>query len=195
MDAPDRAALLDALDCLSRRAEWGVRAFGPRGAMEWEAPRREIHDKLAAVAEEALLNPVQAVDPGGHPGEMFFSGVYLIADEEASDFRSAVRELAERFDRRGVDIVLGGPGPPMTSSRARSRRRVEGHPVRVVGGSPVLVVYAIVGKEPACLGLGVDGVPLRIVTGERLAAASASTDECRGSATTSSGRTRPWSRG
>jgi hypothetical protein len=107
----DRDALLDALDRLSRRAEWGVRAFGARGAMAWEAPRREIHDKLAAVAEEALLNPPQAVDPGGHPGEMFLSGVYLIADEGASDFRSAARELAERFDRRGIEIVLTGPWP------------------------------------------------------------------------------------
>jgi hypothetical protein len=42
--------------------------------------------------------------------------------------------------------------------------------VRVVGGSPVLIVYAVVGKVPASLGLGVDGVHLRTVTGERLAA-------------------------
>jgi hypothetical protein len=107
----DRDALLGALGRLSRRAEWGVRAFGPRGAMASEAPRREIHDKLAAVADEALLNPLQAVDPGGHPGGMFLSGVYLIADEEASDFRSVARELAERFDRRGIEIVLTGPWP------------------------------------------------------------------------------------
>lgn len=148
----EHGVLLDALDRLRGRAEWGVKVFADREAIEREALRRaaradadeddevsagtaymnrrrrearareeaeeiaddwagEIHAKLAAVAGEALLNPLQRPELSGHPGEMLLNGVYLIADEEASEFRSVARELAERYDRRGVEIVLTGPWP------------------------------------------------------------------------------------
>lgn len=144
-------ALLDALERLAGRAEWGVKAYVDREVLEREALRRarqvegeadqsapgataymsrrreaearegaeaiadewawEIHHRLAAVADEALLNPLQHPEPSGHQGKMLLNGVYLIADEGASDFRSAVRVLAEGFDRRGVEVVLTGPWP------------------------------------------------------------------------------------
>jgi Gas vesicle synthesis protein GvpL/GvpF len=144
--------LLDALERLGGRAEWGVKAFVGGKAIEREVLRRaaqadeeeddqasagtaymnrrrrearareeaeeiadewagEIHARLAAIAGEALLNPLQRSEVSGHPGEMLLNGVYLVADEEASGFRSAARELAERYDRRGVEIVLTGPWP------------------------------------------------------------------------------------
>lgn len=141
--------LLDALERLTGRAEWGVKAFVTREAIELEALRRaaraeeeeasaattymnrwrreararevaeeiadewarEIHGALAAVAGEALLNPLQRPELSGHPGEMLLNGVYLIADEGVADFRSVARVLAERFDRRGVEIVVTGPWP------------------------------------------------------------------------------------
>jgi hypothetical protein len=143
--------LLDALERLTGRAEWGVKAFVGREAIEREVLRRaaqadeeedevsagtaymnrrrrearareeaeeiadewarEIHGALAAVAGEALLNPLQRPELSGHPGEMLLNGVYLIADEEVADFRSVARVLAERFDRRGVEIVVTGPWP------------------------------------------------------------------------------------
>ena len=42
--------------------------------------------------------------------------------------------------------------------------------MRVLGGSPVLLVYAVVDTVPTTLGLGVDQVPLRMVAGDRLTA-------------------------
>jgi hypothetical protein len=42
---------------------------------------------------------------------MLLNGVYLIDDEQASAFRSVARELAERFERRGVEILVAGPSP------------------------------------------------------------------------------------
>ncbi|MBS1882806.1 MAG: GvpL/GvpF family gas vesicle protein [Actinobacteria bacterium] len=144
-------ALLDALERLAGRAEWGLKAYVDREGLEREALRRarrteadadqgaagtaymnhrrreaearegaeaiadewawEIHHRLAAVADEALLNPLQLPELSGHQGKMLLNGVYLIADEGASDFRSAVRVLAEGFDRRGVEVVLTGPWP------------------------------------------------------------------------------------
>jgi hypothetical protein len=42
---------------------------------------------------------------------MLLNGVYLVDDEQASDFRSVARELTERLGRRGVEFDLSGPGP------------------------------------------------------------------------------------
>jgi hypothetical protein len=91
-----------------RRREAQARDTAEEIADEWA---RKIHDQLTAVAAEALLNPLQRPELSGHPGEMLLNGVYLIADEEASEFRSVARELAERFDRRGVEVLLTGPWP------------------------------------------------------------------------------------
>lgn len=142
--------LADALGRLDGRAEWGVKAYADRDAVEREAlarsgngeaeddvsagtaymnrRRREarareeveeiadewarsIHARLAAIAAEALLNPLQRPELSGHDGEMFLNGVYLLAHAEAQGFRAAVASLIEEFDRRGVEIVLTGPWP------------------------------------------------------------------------------------
>ncbi|MBS1861188.1 MAG: GvpL/GvpF family gas vesicle protein [Actinobacteria bacterium] len=151
MLARERAVLFDALGRLDGRAEWGVKAYADRGAVESEAlarvdrpdgaddevtagtaymnrRRREarareqveeiadewaraIHGGLAAIAVEALLNPLQRPELSGRDGEMFLNGVYLIDDVEAAAFRAAVATLAEDFDRRGVALDLTGPWP------------------------------------------------------------------------------------
>jgi hypothetical protein len=150
MLAREHRVLTDALERLDGRAEWGVKAYADRGAVEREAlarggadddedevsagtaymnrRRREarareeveeiadewarvVHARLAAIAAEALLNPLQRPELSGHDGEMFLNGVYLIADAEAAAFRAAVAALAEEFDRRGVEIDLTGPWP------------------------------------------------------------------------------------
>ena len=142
--------LVDALDRLDGRAEWGVKAYADRGAVEREAlarfgdaegedevsagtaymnrRRREarareeveeiadewarsIHARLAAIASEALLNPLQRPELSGHDGEMFLNGVYLLAHAEAQAFRGAVESMVGEFDRRGVEILLTGPWP------------------------------------------------------------------------------------
>jgi hypothetical protein len=151
MLAREHRVLADALARLDGKAEWGVKAYADRGAIEREAlaraggtdggeeevsagtaymnrRRREaqareqveeiadewaraIHDRLAAVASEALLNPLQRPELSGHEGEMCLNGVYLIGDDEAAAFRAAVSTLAEVFDRRGVELDLTGPWP------------------------------------------------------------------------------------
>ena len=147
----EREVLYDALKRLYGRAEWGVKAYANRAAVEREALKqateddeggedtsagtaymnrrraeararekveeiadtwaRAIHDRLAAIATDALLNPLQRPELSGHDGEMFLNGVYLVSDAEAPAFRTAVEEMADAFDRRGVEIVMTGPWP------------------------------------------------------------------------------------
>jgi hypothetical protein len=128
----DYGVLVDALERLTDRAEWRVQAFSPLGAIEREDLRRsvqrgegdydegvsagaewagEIYADLALFAEEALRNPLQARESNGRAGEMILNGVYLVDDQQASAFRSAARELAERYAGRGVEIVVTGPCP------------------------------------------------------------------------------------
>jgi hypothetical protein len=152
MLARERDVLADALERLHGRAEWGVKAYADRGAVEraaWgrtdagdeeaeeisagiaymnrrraEARAREqveeiadewaraIHARLAAIASEALLNPLQRPELCGHEGEMMFlNGVYLVSDAEAPTFRATVGALTAELDRRGVAIDLSGPWP------------------------------------------------------------------------------------
>lgn len=150
MLARERGALIDALERLEGRAEWGVKAYADRDVVEREAIARAgddesargvsagtaymnrrraeaqaraeveeiadewgrgIHGRLAAIASEALLNPLQQPQLSGHGGEMFLNGVYLVSDAEAPTFCAAVAEVAEVFDRRGVEIDLTGPWP------------------------------------------------------------------------------------
>jgi hypothetical protein len=91
-----------------RRAEARAREEVEEMADMWA---REIHARLGAIASEALLNPLQRPELNGHQGEMFLNGVYLVADAEASAFRTAAATLADEFDRRGVEIALTGPWP------------------------------------------------------------------------------------
>jgi hypothetical protein len=77
-------------------------------ADEWA---RRIHERFAAGAAEALLNPLQRRELSGHEGEMLLNGVYLVADEEAEAFAELAAELGEEFDRRGAEVVLTGPWP------------------------------------------------------------------------------------
>jgi Gas vesicle synthesis protein GvpL/GvpF len=147
----EHGVLGDALERLRGRAEWGVKAYADRGAVEREALKeaageedevadmsagtaymnrrreeararerveeiadtwaRAIHGRLETIATEALLNPLQRPELSGHDGEMFLNGVYLVADADASAFRTAVEEMADAFDRRGVEIVITGPWP------------------------------------------------------------------------------------
>jgi hypothetical protein len=150
MLARERVALIDALERLDGRAEWGVKAYADRNAVEREAIAREeedegegevaagtaymnrrraeararaeveeiadewgrgIHGRLAAIASEALLNPLQRPELSGREGEMFLNGVYLVSDAEAPMFATLVAVLADDLDRRGVEIDLTGPWP------------------------------------------------------------------------------------
>ncbi|HET9161864.1 MAG TPA: GvpL/GvpF family gas vesicle protein [Solirubrobacterales bacterium] len=143
-------ALLDALERLEGKAEWGVKVFAESGALEraaqerageeaeegpispgaayMERRRREararenaeeiadgwaqaIHERLAACAAEALLNPLQRRELSGHDGDMLLNGVYLVGEEEVDRFREVSSELGEESRARGLVVELTGPLP------------------------------------------------------------------------------------
>ena len=148
----ERDVLLDALDRLAGRTEWGVKLIAEPGALEravagapdgegdagggvsegaayLDRKRREVrardeedrvagewadavHERLAAKAAEALLNPLQRPEVSGHRGDMLLNGVYLVEDRRADDFRGAVDELAEAYRPLGAAVELTGPWPP-----------------------------------------------------------------------------------
>ncbi|MGN6814773.1 MAG: GvpL/GvpF family gas vesicle protein [Solirubrobacterales bacterium] len=71
-----------------------------------------IHQPLAELAVEALLNPLQRPEVSGHEGDMILNGVYLVEHEDLARFREAVETLAERFREQGLAVQLTGPWPP-----------------------------------------------------------------------------------
>jgi len=85
------------------------REEGDRVAEEWA---EAVHERLAAKASEALLNPLQNPEVSGHIGEMLLNGVYLVDDREAEDFRGVVDQLAGEYLELGAAVELTGPWPP-----------------------------------------------------------------------------------
>jgi hypothetical protein len=72
----------------------------------------DIHDELAARAEEALLSPLQNPEVSGHTGDMLLNGAYLVADAELAAFREGCKRLTAEFAERAVSVELTGPWPP-----------------------------------------------------------------------------------
>jgi len=131
--------LLEAIDHLRGKAEWGVKAFldparddrvqpDETGAAYMQRKRGErdqrerafelaeeaatrIHDALGAVASDGLLIPLQRREVTGHRGEMIFNGVYLVADDEADAFHAEVRRLQAALEPEGLELVPTGPWP------------------------------------------------------------------------------------
>jgi hypothetical protein len=77
-----------------------------------EAWAEAAHDRIAATASEALLNPLQPSEVSGHTGEMLLNGVYLVEARETDSFRGAVEALEEEYAQAGVSVELTGPWPP-----------------------------------------------------------------------------------
>jgi hypothetical protein len=127
MLAAEHAALVEALERLAGRTEWGVKAFRApadesaadtdasggaymeRRRREAEARRRADADveaafqRLAALSEEALANPLQRRELTGRDEEMILNGVFLVEDANEPAFRAVVEELG---------FELTGPWPP-----------------------------------------------------------------------------------
>jgi hypothetical protein len=80
-----------------------------RIAEQWA---QRVHDRVAAHAVEALINPLQNPEVSGYEGDMLLNGVYLVDDREAGDFHSAIKELAAEYEARGVRVEPTGPWPP-----------------------------------------------------------------------------------
>jgi hypothetical protein len=73
---------------------------------------RAIHEPLAELASEALLNPLQRPETSGHEGDMLLNGVYLVEEKEVDRFRALASELGERYREDGIAVELTGPWPP-----------------------------------------------------------------------------------
>jgi hypothetical protein len=154
MLARERDFLLDALERLAGRTEWGAKLFTRADAegtfgdeddegeeiesrlaearpgesymlrrrladVRAEASSRllqarseETHSRLAALAVEARLNPLQPQELTDHDGEMILNGVYLVDADAAEEFLTAARQLQEEHEAGGLELVITGPWPP-----------------------------------------------------------------------------------
>jgi hypothetical protein len=79
-----------------------------RIAGEWA---EEVHERLARLATEALVNPVQNPEVSGHVGDMLLNGVYLVPDDDVDELRAEAEALAREFEPRAASVELTGPWP------------------------------------------------------------------------------------
>ena len=70
------------------------------------------HRRIAAVAVEARVNPLQPPELSEHEGAMVMNGVYLVDNDAVEAFSAEVTRLQEECVAEGVDVVLTGPWPP-----------------------------------------------------------------------------------
>src|SRR6185312_7831462 len=84
----ERAFLLSALARLAGRTEWSVQLFADAAvsAGELAARAERAHGRLAAAAVEALVDPLQPLEPGEHDGATAMSGVYLVDEDVVEAF-------------------------------------------------------------------------------------------------------------
>jgi len=78
-----------------------------RGAAE---SARAVHAELARHAVDSRLHSPQSAQLSGRPEAMVLNAAYLLDDERAAGFASAVEALGERHPR--LRLELTGPWPP-----------------------------------------------------------------------------------
>jgi hypothetical protein len=71
---------------------------------------RAVHAELERHAVDSRLHPPQSAQLSGRPEAMVLNAAYLLDDERAAGFASAVRVLGERHPR--LRLELTGPWPP-----------------------------------------------------------------------------------
>ncbi|HWD64032.1 MAG TPA: GvpL/GvpF family gas vesicle protein [Solirubrobacteraceae bacterium] len=72
----------------------------------------EIHEAMAEVAHDGLLNPIQSSELPGRQGRLVMNGVYLVEREATEEFHQTVEELERRFASLGLELQRTGPWPP-----------------------------------------------------------------------------------
>ncbi|HZR53862.1 MAG TPA: GvpL/GvpF family gas vesicle protein [Streptosporangiaceae bacterium] len=73
------------------------------------ASAQAVYAELGRLAVSARLYPPQTPDLAGQPTPMVLNAAYLVANEQAGEFASAVTELATRH--RFVQLTITGPWP------------------------------------------------------------------------------------
>ncbi|MGN6217207.1 MAG: GvpL/GvpF family gas vesicle protein [Solirubrobacterales bacterium] len=109
-DAEEADGASSGVQYLNRKRSQG-RAREEAGAIAEELAHA-IHEPLAELAVEALLNPLQRPEVSGHEGDMLLNGVYLLDEEDVERFRAVAAELGERYREEGVEVGVTGPWPP-----------------------------------------------------------------------------------
>lgn len=115
--APEAGAAADDARSASSGADYLARRRARRDEQaELEAVQAdaaaEIHEALAEVAHDGLLNPIQSNELPGRQGRLVMNGVYLVEREETEAFHQEVEELEQRFTSLGLELLRTGPWPP-----------------------------------------------------------------------------------
>lgn len=71
----------------------------------------QIHDRLAAVAGDALMLAPQRPEASGRSDEMILNGVYLVPGEAGESFFAEVHALRSEFEPLDIELVATGPWP------------------------------------------------------------------------------------
>ena len=70
-----------------------------------------VHGRVAALAVEALVNPVQAPEATGREEEMLLNGVYLVEDANEAALAEEVTSLVSQLEPLGAIVEITGPWP------------------------------------------------------------------------------------
>jgi hypothetical protein len=70
------------------------------------------HERLAAVASDARMNPLRTANASADEPELILNGAYLVPEGDTGRFRDVLTELEERYGSDGVTYELTGPWPP-----------------------------------------------------------------------------------
>jgi hypothetical protein len=104
-------ALLDALSRLEGCDEWGVHVTVPREATQ-RAVRtlaKAVHDRLAACAEDAVIEPIAAGAREARPSAL--SAAFLVNRDRGEHFSRTVDDLRARWEIADGSIQVSGPWP------------------------------------------------------------------------------------
>jgi hypothetical protein len=109
--------LHEALERLEGCDEWGVHVSVPREAAQRavRACARAVYEQLATLAEDAVIEPVNAGAREARPS--ILSAAYLVNRDRAEGFQRMARHLAEHWDLGGFTVALSGPWPPYHFAR------------------------------------------------------------------------------
>jgi hypothetical protein len=78
-------------------------------AAQWAA---DSHERLSAAADDARTSPARQDEAAASGTQMFLNGAYLVADDGAQPFRTALAELEAARRADGLAYELTGPWPP-----------------------------------------------------------------------------------
>ncbi len=107
-EAEDSGTSAGTAYLLGRQAERNQR---DRRYDELHAACTAIHERLAAVAADAITATPQRPEVSGHAGEMLLNGVYLVEDDELTRFLAEVDQVSDEHQPLGLEIQPTGPWP------------------------------------------------------------------------------------